>query len=61
MTRRKNLDRGRPFEIQLPDSIQQKVRAELYSEVEGRVPFGALTALGTKLFSEWLESRGIET
>ena len=60
MTRRKNLDRGRPLEIQLPESIQQKVRAELYSEVEGRVPFGAITELGTRLFREWLQSRGIE-
>lgn len=59
MTRSKKVDRPRPLEIQLPESIHSKVKAALWSEVEGKVPFGALSALGTQLFSDWLKSRGI--
>lgn len=65
MTRRKKLDRpstdGRVarIELQLPHSLCLKVKSELYSEVEGKVPFGALSMLGEKLFTEWLRERGV--
>lgn len=59
MSRRKKIDRPRALEIQLPDSIYTKVKAELYSEIEGKVPFGAVSALGEQLFTDWLRTRGV--
>ncbi len=58
MTRQRKIDRPKRVEIYLPGSILEKARQELYSELEGRVPFGAMSALGTELFIEWLKSRG---
>lgn len=58
MPRRKKIDRGMPFKVYLPHSIESALREELYSEIEGKVPFGALTNLTTELFTEWLRSRG---
>ena len=60
MTLRLKLDRPRALEVQLPDSILTKVRAELYSEVDGRVPFGAMSKLAERLFTDWLRARGVE-
>jgi hypothetical protein len=59
MGRRRKIDRPRPLEIQLPESIRSKVDAELYSELEGRIPFGAYSRLSEQLFTEWLEKRGV--
>lgn len=59
MPRPKKVDRPRAVELQLPDSLWMKVRAELYSEIEGKIPFGAVSALGVQLFTEWLKSRGV--
>ena len=59
MTRRKKIDRPRRVEIQLPDSIYCRVRSELFSEIEGKVPFGALSAVAEQLFTEWLRARGV--
>lgn len=59
MGRLKKIDRPRQLNIKLPDSLYTKLRAELYSEIEERVPFGALSNLGVQLFTEWLESRGV--
>lgn len=58
MGRNKLIDRPRKFEIKLPDSIFTKVHQELYSEIEGKVPYGAISALGTQLFTAWLRERG---
>ena len=58
MPRVKKTDHGKPFWVYLPESIDRQVREELYSEIEGRVPFGALTNLATELFTDWLRSRG---
>jgi len=59
MPRPRKLDRPRRLEIQIPESIWAKLQAELYSEVEGRVPHGALTELGVGLFTDWLRARGV--
>lgn len=59
MGRRKKIDRPREIAFQIPDSIYSKVQAELYSEVEGKVPFGAKSELVSSLLIEWLRERGI--
>lgn len=59
MGRRKKIDRPRRLEVNIADSIYTKVRAELYSEVEGKVPFAAMSQLVEELFTDWLRSRGI--
>lgn len=60
MGKRKKIDRPRGIPFQIPDSIFSKVQAELYSEVEGKVPFGARSELVSLLLTEWLRARGIE-
>jgi hypothetical protein len=59
MPRRKKIDRPRALEVQLPDSIYTKVKAELYSDIEGKVPFGAMSALAEELLTDWLRTRGV--
>lgn len=58
MPRPRKLDRPHRLEIQLPESLWTKLNAELYSEIEGRVPHGALSGLVAGLISDWLKSRG---
>lgn len=57
MGRPKKVDRPRKVEVQVPDSIYSAVQAELYSEIEGKIPFGALSNLATELFVNWLRHR----
>lgn len=59
MPRPKKLDRPHRLEVQIPESVYSKIQAELYSEVEGRVPHGAASELLTALLMTWLKSRGI--
>lgn len=59
MPRPRKLDRPHRLEIQLPESLWAKLNVELYSEVEGRVPHGALSELAVGLISDWLKSRGV--
>lgn len=59
MTRRFKLDRPRKIEVQVPTSICQKVEEQLYSEIEGKIPFGARSNLVTELLTEWLRDRGV--
>lgn len=58
MPRQRMIDRPKSIEVYLPGSVKDKVEQELYSEVEGRVPFGALSRLGVELFTNWLRERG---
>lgn len=58
MPRPKLIDRPRRLEIHVPSSLYDRLRTELYSEVEGRVPHGAFTELFGVLASRWLEDRG---
>jgi hypothetical protein len=53
------IDRGVQFKFYLPATIHEKVRQQLYSEIEGKVPFGALSALAEELFTEWLRKQGV--
>lgn len=58
MPRPRKIDRPRKLELKIPDSIYVKIKAELYSDIEGKVPFGAISAVGVMLFSDWLRERG---
>ena len=60
MPRPKKVDRTQRIEVQIPASILTKVKLELYSELEGRVPFGSMSELTTELMTDWLKARGIE-
>ena len=60
MPRPKKTDRPKRLEIHLPTSVHEKVMEELFSDVEQRVPFGALSQLAEVLFTNWLESRGVK-
>jgi hypothetical protein len=59
MGRHRKVDRPRDIELHIPESIYIKIREQLYSEIEGKVPYGAISNLGTQLFIEWLEGRGV--
>ena len=54
------IDRPKSFEVYLPESVYTRFRAELFSELEGRVPRGKLSSLVEQLIREWLASRGVE-
>lgn len=60
MPRPKHIDRPERIEVNIPQSILAKMRTELYSEVEGRVPYGAASALFAELLTQWLEKRGVQ-
>ena len=58
MPRPKKTDRPRRFEVCLPESVYARLQLELFSELEGKVPFGAMSVLTTRLIDQWLNSRG---
>lgn len=60
MGRARKVDRTMQLNVRVRISIWEKVRAQLFSEIEGKVPFGATSALVERLFAEWLEKRGVE-
>lgn len=59
MGRRAKTDRPIEVAIQIPASVWEKVRSQLYSEIEQRIPFGAQSALMEDLLVQWLKSRGV--
>lgn len=59
MPRTKYTDHRNRLTIYLPETIESKLRMELYSELEGRVPFGAMSELFQELARNWLKSRGV--
>lgn len=59
MPRPLKTDRPVRLEIQLPQSLYAKLRLELFSEIENRVPVGRTSELYTELTSMWLKSRGV--
>lgn len=59
MTRRFKIDRPIEIPFQIPSSIWEKVNQQLYSEIEGKIPFGARSNLVTELLTEWLRERGV--
>lgn len=59
MPRPKQIDRPKRIEVHMPASLHDKVMRELHSEIEQRVPFGALSNLYIELTTQWLEGRGV--
>jgi len=57
MPRVKKLDRPTPTRVYLPESVIARVKLELYSDLEGKVPFGLMSDLVTKLLVDWLKER----
>ena len=41
--------------IGIPEDLAEKVKAELHSELEGKVPFGAQQEFYTKLLREYFD------
>jgi hypothetical protein len=41
--------------IGIPEDLAQKVSEELYSTIEGKIPFGAQQAFFTKLLKEYFD------
>lgn len=61
MPRPKLIDRTCRLEVRIPESIFSKMQLELFSELEGRVPFGRNSEVITELVKNWLvEKRGVE-
>ncbi len=58
MPRAKHLDRPIRFEVTLPESLKSAMELELWSDLEGRVPYGKASELIRQLVREWLRSRG---
>lgn len=59
MPRVKRVDRPVRLEITLPESVSAAVELELFSDIEGRVPYGARSKLIEQLLRGWLESHGV--
>jgi len=59
MPRVKRVDRPVRLEITLPESVSAAVELELFSDIEGRVPYGARSKLIEQLLRQWLSSRGV--
>ena len=57
MPRQKKIDRPVSLELSLPSSVKTRLEQALFSELEGKIPFGAFSKLGEKLFVEWLDKR----
>jgi hypothetical protein len=58
MSRKKGLIRPVVKQLSLPEDLCLKVDLELWSEVEGRVPYAAWKGLVEELLREWLKVRG---
>lgn len=59
MPRPSKVDRPKEIKIWLPQSLHEKFRRELYSDIEGRVPYGAQSEVVELLITDWLKSRGV--
>lgn len=59
MPRVKRVDRPVRLEITLPESVSAAVELELFSDIEGRVPYGSRSKLLEQLLRQWLTSRGV--
>lgn len=57
MPRPKKTDRPIEKSVNLPESIVAQVEIHLFSELEGKVPFGAWSELMKGLLKEWLEKK----
>jgi len=57
MPRVKKLDKPIPVRFYIPESILTRVKLELWSDLEQKVPFGMMSELVSKLFANWLKER----
>ena len=57
MARPKKVIRSIEKSISLPEDIVASVELELYSDLEGRVPFGKWSELVTGLLGDWLSEQ----
>lgn len=60
MPRPKHIDRPVKVGTVLPASIKAKIDEQLFSDLEGRVPYGAFQSLVEGLLTQWLKDRGVE-
>lgn len=60
MPRPRKIDRPVKFHVAMPGSVHDKMMRELYSEIEGRVPYGAVSSLLEMLVVDWLVRIGVE-
>jgi hypothetical protein len=62
------MSKGRPAHVDkpvrvhnaIPESIYNRTQIILYSELEGRVPYGAMSTLVSSLLRDWLETRELD-
>lgn len=60
MPRPTPVDPPQRLEVQIPLSVLARVKLELHSDLEGKVPFGQMSGLVSRLLRDWLEAeRGI--
>ena len=57
MPRIKKIDRPVLVRAYVPESLYLRLHAELYSELENRIPHGAISELFTEMVRKWLEAR----
>jgi hypothetical protein len=58
MARPKKILRTIQKNIGIPEDLAARLELELYSEIEGKIPFGAQQEFFTKLLREYFEGRG---
>jgi len=59
MARPRKTVRTVPKNICLPEDLVAKLELELYSEVEGKIPFGAQQEFFTKLLRDYFNQKGV--
>lgn len=57
MSRRTLLIRPVRVEVKIPEDLHAAISLELYSELEGKVPYGKMSELVVSLLREWKDRR----
>lgn len=60
MGRPRKLDRWVYKKTYLPQSVMEAVERELFSEIEGKIPYGAWNTMIEEAVRDWLLKRGIQ-
>jgi hypothetical protein len=60
MPRPKLIDRPRRIETHIPTSLWNRAEKHLFSELEGRIPHGAVSDLFALLLEEWVTKQEIQ-
>lgn len=53
----KRLDQPVKLTCWIPESVDARMRLQLYSEVEGRIPYNSISGLVSELLTEWLNKK----